>query len=224
MRATLLTAAAALALVAGAAGLTGTAHAATAATTVPGFDVGAGDTGVDWKGAAAAGAQFVWISDTEGTTFQNPDFGKQSAGARAAGLLVGAAHFALPSSGGGASQANWFVDHGGAWTADGATLPGALDIEYNPYGAPCYGLSTSAMVSWLHAFADTYRARTGRLPAIYTTASWWSTCTGNSAQFAADPLWIAATAGPAGPPVTLPGGWASWTFWQYAAAGPFPGG
>jgi GH25 family lysozyme M1 (1,4-beta-N-acetylmuramidase) len=220
--ATLLTAATALVLVAGAAGLSGTATAATA--TVPGFDVGAAQTNVDWKGAAANGAQFVWISATEGTYYQNPNFGKQSAGARAAGLIVGAAHFANPSGSDGASQADYFVDHGGAWTGDGTTLPGALDIEYNPYGAACYGLSTTAMTSWLHAFANTYRARTGRDPVIYTAAGWWRTCTGNATGFSADPLWIAATASPTGPPVSLPGGWTTWTFWQYAASGTFPGG
>src|SRR3954451_16873982 len=187
--ATLLTAATALVLVAGAAGHTGTAAhtapAAAATATVPGFDVGAAQTNVDWKGAAANGAQFVWISATEGTYYQNPNFGKQSAGARAAGLIVGAAHFANPSSSDGASQANYFVDHGGAWAGDGTTLPGALDIEYNPYGAACYGLSASGMTSWLHAFTATYRARTGRDPVIYTTAGWWRTCTGNATGFGA---------------------------------------
>lgn len=44
---------------------------------------------------------------------------------------------------GGADQANSSVDNGGGWSADGKTLPGALDIEYSPYGDTCYGLQYS---------------------------------------------------------------------------------
>jgi GH25 family lysozyme M1 (1,4-beta-N-acetylmuramidase) len=35
-----------------------------------------------------------------------------------------------------------------------------------------------------------------------------------------DPLWIAGYNGTATPPA----GWSTYTFWQYAAAGTFPGG
>lgn len=50
-----------------------------------------------------------------------------------------------------------------------------LDIEYNPSGATCYGLSASAMVSWIKSFVDTYHTKTGRYPIIYTTNDWWQT-------------------------------------------------
>ena len=63
------------------------------------------------------------------------------------GLVRGAYHFALPDHSSGTAQAAWFATHGGAWSADNHTLPGALDIEYNPYGAACYGLSQAAMVA-----------------------------------------------------------------------------
>jgi hypothetical protein len=52
-----------------------------------------------------------------------------------------------------------------------------LDIEYNPSGATCYGLSASAMVSWINSFVTTYHSKTGVYPMIYSTADWWSTCT-----------------------------------------------
>jgi GH25 family lysozyme M1 (1,4-beta-N-acetylmuramidase) len=100
-------------------------------------------------------------------------------------------------------------------------LPGALDIEYNPYGATCYGLSQSAMVAWIAAFSNEYHSREGVYPVIYTTTDWWTTCTGNSAAFAStNPLWIARYASTAG---TLPAGWNYYTFWQYADSGTFPG-
>ena len=82
--------------------------------------------------------------------------------------------------------------HGGGWSRDGITLPGMLDIEYNPYGATCYGLSASSMVGWIKAFVDTYHTKTGRWPMIYSTNDWWRTCTGNSAAFSSNcPLVLA---------------------------------
>ena len=64
------------------------------------------------------------------------------------------------------------------------------------------------------------RSLTGQYPVIYTTADWWDTCTGRSAAFGADPMWIAAY-GFASPP--MPPGWKSWTFWQYTSSGTVPG-
>ncbi|KAI8866616.1 glycoside hydrolase, partial [Ramicandelaber brevisporus] len=133
----------------------------------------------------------------------------------------GAYHFALPNKSSGAAQAKYFVSNGGGWSADGITLPGALDIEYNPYGATCYGLSQSAMVAWIRDFSNTYRSLAGRYPVIYTTTNWWQQCTGNNGSFGTNnPLWIARYASSAG---TLPAGWSFHTFWQYADSGPNPG-
>ena len=101
------------------------------------------------------------------------------------------------------------------------------------------------MVSWIRDFVNTYRARTGRPPIIYTTTSWWVTCTGNNSGFGASPLWIARYGVSA--PGTLPAGWSElslfslfceewlervkglmmglgyYTFWQFADSGVFPG-
>ena len=77
------------------------------------------------------------------------------------------------------------------------------------------------MVSWVSSFVNEYHADTGRWAVIYTTTDWWSTCTGNSAAFAGlDPLWIANYSASPDP---LPAGWATYTFWQYADSGVFPG-
>ncbi len=96
-----------------------------------------------------------------------------------------------------------------------------LDIEYNPYGATCYGLSQDSMVGWISDFVNEVHARTNKWATIYSTFDWWSTCTGNSAAFAAnDPLFIASYSSSVG---TLPAGWGYYTFWQYADSGTFPG-
>src|SRR3954454_24295055 len=88
-------------------------------------------------------------------------------------MIRGSYHFAIPDNSWGNTQADFFVDHGGGWSGDGVTLPGALDIEYNPYGSTCYGLSQGDMVSWIQSFSDEYHARTGVYPVIYSTTDWW---------------------------------------------------
>ncbi|OAF60557.1 hypothetical protein VC83_03576 [Pseudogymnoascus destructans] len=74
-------------------------------------------------------------------------FSSQYVGATNAGFIRGGYHFAQPGSSTGAAQANYFLAHGGGWSKDGITLPGMLDIEYNPSGATCYGLSAASIVA-----------------------------------------------------------------------------
>ena len=72
------------------------------------------------------------------------------------------------------------------------------------------------MVSWIRDFLNRYKARTGRDAVIYTSASWWSSCTDDSTAFGSTPLWVARYASSAG---TLPAGWSSYTMWQYTSSG-----
>ena len=193
-------------------------------TTAPpyGMDVSNYQGNIDWPAQKAAGAAFVYIKATENTTFQNPYFGQQYNGAYAAGLIRGAYHFALPDRSSGATQAQYFVAHGGGWSADGHTLPPMLDIEYNPYGASeCYGLTAAQMVAWIRDFSNTVFALTTRYPTIYTSADWWDTCTGYNPTFGStNPLFIARWASTPG---VMPAGWAFQTLWQYNDAGAYPG-
>ncbi len=198
---------------AGLARLYGDAMPAVRPAGLPGLDVSSWQGTVDWLAVATNGARFAYVKATEGTSYVNPYFTQQYGGAYQVGLVRGAYHFALPDRSTGTAQADWFATHGGAWTADNQTLPGALDIEYNPYGPTCYGLSQSAMVSWIAAFLNEYFVRTGRWAAIYTTTNWWQTCTGNYPGFGlTSPLWIARWSDSVGP---LPAGWSTYAFWQW---------
>ncbi|MFD5076907.1 lysozyme [Streptomyces sp. NPDC058371] len=195
---------------------------ASGAAAPRGHDVSSHQKNVDWPKARAKGARFVYVKATESTTYRNPYFSGQYDGSRAAGLLRGAYHFALPDRSSGGAQAAYFVRNGGTWRADGWTLPPALDIEYNPYGKKCYGLSRTAMVKWIKAFSDEVKRATGRRPVIYTTTHWWNDCTGASRAFASNhALWLARY--DSADPGTLPAGWTFWTFWQYDNSGSLPG-
>ena len=197
--------------------------AVTSPAGVQGLDVSGWQPNVDWAAQAGMGARFAYVKATEGTTYTNSYFGSQYNGSYNAGLIRGAYHFAIPSVSSGAVQADYFVNNGGGWSADGKTMPPLLDIEYNPYsslGNTCYNMSATDMVSWIQDFSNEMKARTGRVPAIYTTTDWWKTCTGNSAAFSDNPLHIAAYASAV---TSLPASWSYYSLWQYSSTGPFDG-
>ena len=190
------------------------------ATQTEGVDVSSHQGNVAWPTLWSSGVRWAYAKATEGTYYTNPYHAQQYNGSYDVGMVRGAYHFATPDTTSGAAQADYFVDRGGDWSADGRTLPGVLDIEWNPYGDDCYGKSASSMVSWIRDFLDRYRARTGRDAVIYTATSWWKQCTGNYAGFASTPLWIARYASTVG---ELPAGWSTYTMWQYTSTGPTVG-
>ncbi|CAO3568779.1 unnamed protein product [Mortierella alpina] len=181
-----------------------------------GIDVSHWQGNVNWGSVKTNGIAFAYIKATESTNYIDPNFNANYVGATNAGLIRGGYHFARPDASSGAAQANYFVAHGGGWSPDGITLPGAIDLE-----GGCSGLSQVAMTAWIRDFSNTYHARTGRYPVIYTTTQWWKTCTGNASGFQNDnPLWIARWASSVG---ELPAGYGYHSFWQYADRGPNPG-
>lgn len=194
---------------------------AAATGTVPGMDVSGYQGNVYWQGAWNNGARFAYVKATEGTSYTNPYFAQQYNGSYNVGMIRGSYHFARPNVSSGKTQADYFVSHGGGWSRDGKTLPGTLDIEYNPYGSTCYGLSQISMAAWISSFSNEYHLRTGRWPVIYTSTSWWTQCVGTKGNFSANsPLWVARYASAPG---TLPYAWTYYTFWQYADSGTYPG-
>ncbi len=185
-----------------------------------GLDVYSAQGSVDWQAAFNAGARFAYVKASEGTSYTNPSFAQQYNGSYAVGMTRGAYHYAHPDSSSGTAQADYFLAHGGGWSADGRTLPPALVLQ--PGSTTCYGLSSAAMVSWISAFSTEMHARTSKYPMIHASFDWWNTCTGNSGAFAAtNPFWIPSYT--TNPPSALPAGTATWTIWQNAASGPLPG-
>ncbi|MCZ1007504.1 lysozyme [Streptomyces lydicus] len=195
----------------------GTAPPASSLASVEGVDVSSHNGSVAWSTLWSSGVRFAYVKATESTSYTNPSFAQQYNGSYNTGMIRGAYHFATPDTSSGAAQATYFVGHGGGWSRDGKTLPGALDMEYNPYGATCYGLSAAGLVNWMKDWFATYKARTGRDAVIYTSTGWWKQCTGNSAAFGAvNPLWIPRYGSSAG---ELPAGWGFHTIWQYTSSG-----
>ena len=188
-------------------------------TGLLGIDVAAYQGNVNWSAVAAKSVQFAYVKATEGTYYiESTYFPEQYNGSYNVGLIRGAYHFGVPNNSTGAAQADYFVASGGGWSADGHTLPGMLDLEVNPYGAVCYGLTTGQMAAWVASFDNEYKLLTGRMPELYTSALWWNTCTGGSAVAARDLLTVANWGST---PFPLPGGWTTYTIWQYTDRGLF---
>lgn len=190
---------------------------------VYGLDVSGWQPNVDWPLEYSKGARFAYVKATEGIYYTSPTFSSQYWGAESVGMLRGGYHFALPVQSSGAEQARFFVANGGGWTPDGRTLPGLLDIEYNPYsqfGNVCYNMSQGQMIAWIAEFTETYRALTGRYPAVYSTTDWWRTCTGDTTRFNYLPLHLASYSSVPG---AMPAGWATYDIWQFSSTGPFAG-
>lgn len=193
----------------------------TQAVQTEGVDVSGHQGNVAWSTLWNSGVKWAYVKATEGTYYKNTYFAQQYNGSYNIGMIRGTYHFATPDTTTGAAQADYFVNNGGGWSKDGKTLPGVLDIEWNPYGATCYGKTQSGMVTWIRDFVNRYKYRTGRDPVIYTATSWWKQCTGNYGGFATtNPLWIARYAAEVG---ELPAGWLYYTMWQYTSSGPTVG-
>ncbi|MEV7970929.1 GH25 family lysozyme [Sphaerisporangium sp. NPDC088356] len=197
------------------------ASAAPAGYSVAGTDVSNHDGTINWGDVAAKGVKFGWAKATEGLDFVDPQFNANYHGAKNNGVYIGAYAFGRPDKGVGTgkAQADYLVDHA-QYVNDGKTLPLQLDIEWPWWTTaapiyPCYGLSSSQMVTWIRDFVNEVKSRTGRDAAIYTNPNWWNQCTGGNGSFSANAL---ETSNYSGSPGALPAGWSRFTAWQYAGS------
>lgn len=188
---------------------------------------------INWSQVAAAGIRFAAVKVTEGDYYTNPYAPADLQQAKAAGLTPAAYAFAIPNGGSNGSthysasptvQADDLINYLRSKSVPVPTV--MLDIEYDPYASSdgtnqCYGLSQSAMVSWITGFDSEIRARTGQDPIIYTPPSWWAACTGSSTAFGQLPVWIPDYSSSGSP--TLPAGWGNWNIWQYSSTGTVSG-
>lgn len=198
--------------------------AAPSGYSVTGIGAASYQGNVDWSQVAASGRKFALVKATEGTTYTNPYFSEQYGGAKAAGLYAAAYAFARPDANDPVQQADYLVANA-QFADDGKTLPLMLDME-GPYDGisgydQCWNLSTSAMTSWITAFVDEVRKATGKPMIIYTSASWWNTCTGGTSALSDQWLDVASWTSASSP--TMPSGWPAWTFWQYSGGSSTPG-
>lgn len=191
---------------------------------VYGMDVSSHQKTVDWSQNYADGSRFAIVKATESNWYVNPRQKEQYDGAGSVGMLRGVYHFAVPSDSSGAEQARYFVANSQRWTQDGKTLPGMLDLEWNPYlsdGDICFDMTPAQLTAWAKEFAATYRQLTGRYPLLYTATGWVNSClNGSLTELSFMPLHLARYQPTVGP---MPVGYSTYDFWQFSDSGPYAG-
>ena len=161
---------------------------------------------VDFAATAASGVSAVILKATQGVNWIDNTFVARASAAAAAGLLVGAYHFADATN--PAEQANFFLSVAGS-------LPVlAIDIEPN-------GLGDTVSVPQAAEIAARVAMAQGRPPLIYIGRygpSGFGTGLPNSV-LANCPLWLPEY----GDNPIPPSGWSAPLLWQYEENGVVPG-
>jgi GH25 family lysozyme M1 (1,4-beta-N-acetylmuramidase) len=187
---------------------------------IEGIDVSHWQGAIDWPTVADTGRRFAFLKATDDTDFVDSYYAANYAQAKAAGLTVGAYHFARPDAtpGSAVAQADHFADH--LFLASGDLRP-VLDLEKTG------SLEPAELRAWTRDFLEQLYQRTGQRAMIYVSPAFWSSKLGNTAWFAANGyelLWIAHWTTASSPTVPA-GNWDGhgWTFWQYTSDGAVPG-
>jgi lysozyme len=194
---------------------------------VTGIDVSPYQPRIDWRAVAGAGHAFAYCKATEGNGWVSSRYRDQRAGARLAGLVTGAYHFARWETAGDPAadardEAAHFFDVVGA--LEPGDLPPALDLEW------ITGQKRPALqlVVWARAFVEEVERLFGAWPIIYTGPSFWRYCLLPAGRPALDltswPLWVADYTPTGGKPDPMKdaASW-KWTFWQFTGHGRCPG-
>lgn len=185
-------------------------------STTPGIDVGDYQHRrgpIRWR-VVARHYRFAFVKATEGTSYVNRYYARDSKAALAAGLEVGGYAFATPDDASGAREAKYFLRHS-RYARSRTLLFPMVDLEWNPYhtSTRCYGLDPSALTSWIGAYSDTIYKALGVRPIIYTQASFWNRCLGGTSAFADSPLWVGSDQ--AASSTDIPAGFPAWAIWQH---------
>jgi lysozyme len=185
-----------------------------------GVDVSYHQGTIDWPQVAAAGKRFAFVRATAGTLTADSAYAANSAGARAAGLVVGSYHFANPdwAPNDATNEARWFVSNASVQSGD---LVPVLDLETSN------DLDAGSLTTWAQTWLTEVTATTGIRPIIYTNPGFWARSMTDTDWFARNGysvVWVANWT-PRDQPSVPAGSWGAygWTFWQHSSTGSVPG-
>ena len=180
---------------------------------------------INWTSVKNTGVSFAWAKATEGLTVNDTTITNNEVNAAAAGVLIGAYHFAHPETHPGIAGADQEAAH--FWGIAGKYIKGTnvylmpmLDMETDlSTASPAYTKNT--LSQWVNEWCrdivnDAASNGVAVKPVIYTGVSYSATWLNSSVTNW--PLWMAnwppnpnpQTGGPSG---TNP--WAAWNVWQY---------
>ncbi|MEY2407722.1 MAG: hypothetical protein QOF48_392 [Verrucomicrobiota bacterium] len=196
-----------------------------------GIDVSSYQATINWSSVAGAGISFAWAKATEGTGYQDAYFVGNQINGKAAGVLMGAYHYARydlhSGTTGATAEANYFWNFARNYIqGDGKSLMPMLDVEASPAGYTPAGLA-----AWINQWCQTvvanaFAAGITVKPVIYVSACHANYFDSSVAQWTP---WIANYNGQdpqSGTPWSVCSGnniWGTWAAWQYTSTGSIPG-
>ena len=176
-------------------------------------------TNINWTMVPTSNIIYAWAKATEGLTYIDADFDYNEINGTAAGVYIGAYHFAHPDTHPGLSgadqEAAYFLAKAGPYIkTNGNYLVPMLDAEV---ASPGTQANVSAWVNeWCNDIVN-YGISNGITlkPVVYTYQSWASSYLNSTVTNW--PLWMASPNGQnpqtGAPTATTP--WPTWTLWQY---------
>jgi lysozyme len=173
-----------------------------------GIDISHYQPNVDWEKVKTDGKSFAFIKATENTRTVDDCLIRHYGGAKEVGIKVGFYHFAHVSND-PIKEANHYINAVKDLTVD---LWHVLDLEQGSLDGG--GYDRAYVSNWARQWLEKVEEATGKLPMIYTGASFART------YFEADlskyPLWVAhyGAIAPMSNPV-----WDDWTVFQYSDTG-----
>ncbi len=194
-----------------------------------GIDVSRWQATINWTSVAGSGITFAWAQATRGAYLTNVNFVANMVNGKAAGVLMGAYHYAEPGTNSPSVEADYFWNLAGPYIkADGKTLMPMLDMEvFNGHvGATSYS-------DWANQWYNLVLGKAAAAgvtihPVMYSSACSYCNMNSTCSAFGA---WVANYSGAdpqTGTPWSACSGcnlWGSgiWNFWQYSSTGAVPG-
>ena len=180
-------------------------------------------TAIDWAGVKSSGITFAWSKASEGTNYADDTFVTNQIKAVAAGVLIGAYHYAdydvnLGTAGAAAEASNFWSVAKNYLVGGGTYLMPMLNVE-----ADTSAYDQTTLSQWVNKWCTTVSNSAAAVgitlrPVIYTSSSiagsllnstvtnwtpWIANWNGEDAQTGSPSPWKP---------------WSNWTFWQYTNA------
>src|ERR1019366_5369523 len=131
------------------------------AQTILGVDVSSYEGTINWVSVKSAGYTFAFAKATEGIGLTDSYFTSNEVNGTAAGMIMGAYHFAHPENNTATAEANYFLSVAGPYIK-ACHLPPVLDLEYPSTGPGLSTFFTSAqLTSWVQLWMSTVQSATG---------------------------------------------------------------
>ncbi len=170
----------------------------------------------EWEGIYDQDYMFCYTKATDGVAGRDWTFANNMERGTAAGVLMGAFHFARPATNTAVAEADYFVEATEGYITNGYLRP-CLDLEDG------YTLGATALSQWVNDWMDRVEELTGVEPIIYTGTN-YATNYLNSTVADRD-LWIAYWPADPDPQTDNPpiGVFNAWAFWQFTDHGTIEG-